>query len=102
MQLASVFQAGLIAPGVLSEGGYGGVDLARQITQHRRWDGNAGAKSEAWVTEQRELHRGAELIAGAVPGFNPFQVVGRQRVMTRHLSVIHRKFEQPASFVTRE
>jgi hypothetical protein len=102
MQLASVFQAGLIAPGVLSERIHGRVDLVRQKTQHRRWDGLAGAKSETWVTEQRELHRGAELIARAVPSVDPFQVLGRQRVMARHLSVIDRKFEQPASFVTRE
>jgi hypothetical protein len=77
MQLASVFQAGLIAPGVLSERRHGGVDLARQKTQHRRWDGFVGAKSEAWVTEQRQLHRGAELIGHAVPSVDPFQVVGR-------------------------
>ena len=72
MQLASVFQAGLIAPGILREGGHGGVDLVRQKTQHRRWDGLAGAKSEAWVTEQRELHRGAELITRAAPSVDPF------------------------------
>src|SRR5258706_8580976 len=33
---------------------------------------------------------------------DPFQVVGRQRVVTRQLSIIDRKFEQSAPFVTRE
>jgi hypothetical protein len=77
MQLASMFQAGLVPPGVLSERSHGRVDLARQETQHRRWDGLAGAKSEAWVTEQRQLHRSAELIGRAVPSVDPFQIVGR-------------------------
>jgi len=72
-----MLQAGLVPPGGLGESYHRRVDLIRQKAQHRRWDSLAGAKSEAWVPEQRQLHRSAELISRAVPSVDPFQVVGR-------------------------
>ncbi len=86
--------AGLIAPGVVGEGGERQAELPCDEGEHRRGRVLARPEPRAGVAQQAELDGEAEAVSGAPPRADEGEVLLVQDVVPGHLGAVGRDAEQ--------
>lgn len=102
MQLGGVLDAGLGPVRIVYDGRGRDVNLVGEEAQYSDRDNLSGQPAETRVAQQRRLHRRTQLIGRTVACVDPFEIIGRERLVARHLAVGDRRVEQPMPFVTGE
>lgn len=85
--LGKMVASRLLTIGVLVDGEWTHLELAREIGHDRRWRCGQVVRDEAEKAERTELEREAEAVGVAAPSSNARQVVRYQRVVRDEISL---------------